>query len=186
MPRNDWLVGGGDRRAAATERIYAIATELIAQDGIATFDIDTLAARAHCSRATIYRHVGGKSEIRDGVLMRSAERVVATVRRKVAGISGSVRVVTAIAVALDEIRADPLGQLMIGRATLPHQADLPTSTVLTALATELTGIASDDELAARWIVHLVLSLVYLPQQDSGVERALLERFVAPAFAEAVD
>ncbi|MCW2518048.1 MAG: hypothetical protein JWR46_667 [Mycobacterium sp.] len=34
MTRNDWLVGG-DRRAVATERIYEIATDLIARRGIA-------------------------------------------------------------------------------------------------------------------------------------------------------
>ena len=77
--------------------------ELIVDGGLASFDIDSLAARAHCSRATIYRHVGGKAEIRDGVLIRGAARIVDTVRRTVEGMSGPDRVVTAIAVALDEI-----------------------------------------------------------------------------------
>ena len=61
MTRDDWLVGG-DRRAIAAERIYDVATDLIAKRGFAAFDIDALAARAHCSRATIYRHVGGKAK----------------------------------------------------------------------------------------------------------------------------
>ena len=60
MARSDWLVGG-DRRTAAAERIYAAATDLIARDGMDAFDIDTLAARVHCSRATIYRYAGGKA-----------------------------------------------------------------------------------------------------------------------------
>jgi AcrR family transcriptional regulator len=180
VTRDDWLVGG-DRRAVATERIYAIATELIARGGLATFDIDTLAARAHCSRATIYRHVGGKAAIRDGVLIRAAARIVDTVRRTVEGTSGPDRVVTAIAVALEQIRSDPLGQLMIGRSTVHEQADLPASLALEELATELTGIAADDPVAARWIVHVVLSLVYLPIGDARVEREMLQRFVAPAF-----
>ena len=51
MPRDDWLVGG-DRRTAAAERIYAAATDLIAQDG--ALDVDILASRVHCSCATIY------------------------------------------------------------------------------------------------------------------------------------
>ncbi|WP_319449846.1 MULTISPECIES: TetR/AcrR family transcriptional regulator [unclassified Mycobacterium] len=180
MTRDDWLVGG-DRRAVAAERIYEIATELIAQDGLAAFDIDSLAARAHCSRATIYRHVGGKAEIRDGVLTRAAARIVDTVRRTVEGMSGPDRVVTAIAVALEEIRSDPLGQLMISRSTLPHQSEVPTSLAMATLATELTGIAADDPAAAKWIVHLVISMVYLPVGDSAVEREMLQRFVAPAF-----
>lgn len=120
MTRDDWLVGG-DRRAVAAERIYEIAAELIARRGIGAFDVDALAARAHCSRATIYRHVGGKGQIRDRVLMRAAERIVDTVRRTVEGLTGSDRVVTAITVALVEIRSDPLGQLMISRSTAVEQ-----------------------------------------------------------------
>ena len=77
--RNDWLVGG-DRRTAAADRIYAAATDLIARDGFEAFDIDALAARVHCSRATIYRHAGGKAEIRDAVLVRAAAQIVETVR----------------------------------------------------------------------------------------------------------
>ena len=64
MSRTDWLVGH-DRRTAAAERIYAAATDMIASGGLDAFDVDTLASRVHCSRATIYRHAGGKAEIRD-------------------------------------------------------------------------------------------------------------------------
>jgi AcrR family transcriptional regulator len=177
---NDWLVGG-DRRAAANERIYAIATELIAERGFAAFDIDALVARAHCSRATIYRHVGGKAEIRDGVLLRVAARIVDTVRRAVDGTTGPDRVVTAIAVALAEIRADPLGQLMMNRTAAPELTGADESPVINALAAELTGIAADDPQAAQWIVHLVLSLAYRPIGDGRTEREMLQRFVAPAF-----
>jgi AcrR family transcriptional regulator len=180
VTRDDWLVGG-DRRAVATERIYEIATELIAQGGLARFDIDALAARAHCSRATIYRHVGGKAEIRDGVLIRVAARIADTVRHTVEGTSGPDRVVMAIAVALDEIRSDPLGQLMITRSTLPQRSEVPASLAMASLATELTGIAADDPAAAQWIVHVVMSMVYLPVGDSRAEREMLQRFVAPAF-----
>ena len=181
MVRDDWLVGG-DRRAAATERIYGIATELIAHGGLAAFDIDTLAARAHCSRATIYRHVGGKAEIRDAVLVRVAARIVDTVRSTVDGMSGPDRVVTAIAVALEEIRSDPLGQLMVNHSAAVEQVGLHASELMTGLASELTGVAADDPQAAHWIVHLVLSMVYLPLGDSRTEREMLQRFVAPAFA----
>ena len=180
MTRDDWLVGG-DRRAVATERIYQIATDLIARHGIAAFDVDVLARRAHCSRATVYRHVGGKGQIRDRVLMRAAARIVDTVRRAVEGTVGPDRVVTAITVALAQIRSDPLGQLMISRSTMVEQADLPASPVMEELAAELTGIAADDPEAARWIVHVVLSLIYLPVGDARVEREMVQRFVAPAF-----
>jgi AcrR family transcriptional regulator len=180
MARDDWLVGG-DRRAAAADRIYDIAADLVAQRGLAALDIDTLAARAHCSRATIYRHVGGKTEIRDAVVLRDAGRIVDTVRQAVAGMTGPDRVVTAITVALEQIRSDPLGQLMVSHPNMLGRTDLPASPVITGLAAELAGIDDDDPRAAQWIVHLVLSLVHQPIGDSRTEREILERFVAPAF-----
>lgn len=165
----------------AADRIYDIATELIAERGLAAFDIDALVARAHCSRATIYRHVGGKAEIRDRVLIRAAERIVDTVRRAVEGMTGPDRVVEAIAVALDEIRSDPLGQLMISRTAAPEMIGVDDSPVVAGLAAELTGIKADDPTAAQWVIHVVLSLAFRPIGDSRAERETLRRFVAPAF-----
>jgi len=108
MSRDDWLFDGG-RRAIATERIYAMATELIVHDGLDAFSVDTLSARTHCSRATIYRYVGGKKDIRDAVLARTAARIIKTVRVSVEGRTGPERILTAIEVAVAEIRADPAG-----------------------------------------------------------------------------
>ena len=114
MTRSDWLVGG-DRRTVAAERIYAAASDLIARGGMDGFDIDTLATRVHCSRATIYRCAGGKRQIRDAVMERSAARIVDAVRKAVDGLTGAPRIVTAITIALEEIRSDPLAQLMFER-----------------------------------------------------------------------
>jgi AcrR family transcriptional regulator len=80
VPRSDWLVGG-DRHAIAAERIYAAATDMITREGLETFDIDRLAKKVHCSRATVYRYVGGKAEIRDAVVARTASRIIETVRQ---------------------------------------------------------------------------------------------------------
>lgn len=175
-PTNDWLVG--DRRAAAAERIYAAATELIARDGIEALDIAALEARVHCSRATIYRHVGGKAQIRDAVLARNAERIVAAVRSAVDGMSGPERVVTAVTVALQRIRADPLGQAMItSMRAAAEMAWIVDSPMTRALATELNGIAEDDELAAQWIVRVVLSLLYWPVADPAAEQEMVRRYL---------
>jgi AcrR family transcriptional regulator len=178
--RDDWLVGG-DRRAAAADRIYAAATDLVVRDGLDAFDIDTLAARMHCSRATIYRYAGGKAQIRDAVLMRLAARIIDTVRRSVDGLSGPERIVTAIAVALEQIRSDPTRRLMSSSMDTPDVSDLPSSPVLGRLAADLTGITDDDPQAAQWIVRVVLSLAYWPIGDSRLEHQMLQRFVAPAF-----
>jgi AcrR family transcriptional regulator len=180
MVREDWVVGG-DRRAVATDRIYSAATELIVCEGLDAFDIDTLAARVHCSRATIYRYAGGKAQIRDAVVMRMAARIVDTVRRAVDGLSGSERVVTAITVALDQIRSDPMRRLILGSTTASDLSDLYSSPVLSRLAADLTGIAHDDPQAAQWIVRVVMSLAYRPISNKRTEKQALQRFVAPAF-----
>lgn len=181
MPRDDWVVGG-DRRKAAAERIYDVATDLIAREGPEAFDIETLAARVHCSRATIYRYAGGKAEIRDAVVARSAARIVEIVRQAVENLHGPERVVTAITVALRLIRADPSGQLMFNSIRANDVVWLTGSPLLAGFATELTGLTDRDPQAALWVVRVVMSLLYWPVADTATEREIVQRFVAPAFA----
>jgi AcrR family transcriptional regulator len=180
VTRDDWLVGG-DRRTVAADRIYAAATDLVVRGGLDAFDIDTLAAQVHCSRATIYRYAGGKAQIRDAILVRLAARIVDTVRCAVEGLSGPERVVKAITVALEQIRSDPMRQMMIGWNAVPDLSTLPSSPVLGRLAADLSGITEDDPQAAQWIVRVVLSLAFWPLGNSRVEHQIVERFVAPAF-----
>jgi AcrR family transcriptional regulator len=180
MVRDDWVVGG-DRRAAAAVRIYAAATDLVLRDGLDAFDIDTLAAQVHCSRATIYRYAGGKAQIRDAVLMRLSAGIIDTVRRVVDGLSGPERVITAITVALEQIRSDPIRRLMLGSSSAPELGGLHSSPVLGRIAADLTGITDDDPQAAQWIVRVVVSLAYWPLGSSRVEQEVLQRFVAPGF-----
>jgi AcrR family transcriptional regulator len=178
--RSDWLVGA-DRRAAASDRIYAVATELITRDGLDAFDIDRLAARVHCSRSTIYRHVGGKAEIRDAVVFRAAARIIDAVRLAVDDLSGSERIVTAITAALGRIRTDPLGQLMLSSIRANEVGWLTGSPVVAGFATDLNGLTEDDPAAAQWIVRVVMAMLYWPVDDVEVERQMVQRFVAPAF-----
>jgi AcrR family transcriptional regulator len=182
VPRADWLVGG-DRREIAAARIYDVAAEIITREGPDAFDIDTLAARVHCSRATIYRHAGGKAEIRDAVVARAAARIIENVRESVDKVSGPERVVTAITVALKRIRTDPLGQFMISSIRADEMGSLTGSPLLAGFASDLTGLTDRDPQAAFWVIRVVLSLLFWPVGDSHAERQLVQRFVAPAFAE---
>jgi AcrR family transcriptional regulator len=171
----------GDRRAAAADRIYAAATDLVVRDGLDGFDIDTLAASVHCSRATIYRYAGGKAQIRDAVVTRLAARIIDTVRRAVDGLSGPERVVKAITLTLEQIRSDPIREVMLSASAAPELGDLHSSPVLSRLAADLTGITDDDPQAAQWIVRVVMSLAYWPIDNRRAERQILQRFVSPAF-----
>ena len=166
MP-HDWLFDGG-RRATATERIYATATELIYRDGMDAFNVDALAAATHCSRATIYRYVGGKKDIREAVLARAATRITEIVRASVEGRTGPDRVLTAIEVAVAEIRADPAGQMFVDSARGGGWNWLAASPAVADFATELTGLADGDAPAARWIVRLVRSEEHTSELQSLV------------------
>jgi AcrR family transcriptional regulator len=184
VARQDWIFDEG-RHAVARDRIYAAAAEMIAHRGYDDFNIDALAAHVHCSRATIYRYAGGKTQIRDAVLVRSAAHIVDTVRAAVAGQTGAERVLTAVEVAVAAIRSDPAGPLFVESAQGARGSTwLTESPAVVGFANELTGLADDDSGAAKWIVRLVLSLLLFPDTDPNAEHQMLRRYVAPAFAKA--
>lgn len=155
---------------------------IVIRHGFDALDVDTLGSHVHCSRATIYRYAGGKAQIRDQVLMRLSAGIVDAVRRAVDGVSGPERVITAITVALEQMRSDPIRRLMLSSSNSLKLGELHASPVLAQLAAELTGIADADPQGAQWIVRLVVSLAYWPAGNNRIERDMLRRFVAPAFS----
>lgn len=168
----------------AADRLYDAATDLIARDGLDAFDVDRLATEMQCSRATVYRSVGGKAEIRDAVLARGAANIIAAIRSAVDGLAGPERVVTAITLALNRIRTDPLGQVLINSVRHVDAISwLTSSEVLADFAADLSGLTEGDHKGAQWILRVVLSLVYWPGEDEATELAMVQRFVAPSFAE---
>ena len=176
---DDWLVGS-DRNSAAINRIYAAATDLVAKRGTEGFSIEALAAKVHCSPATIYRQVGGKGVILEGIIHRASQRVLGSVRQTIEGLTGPDRVVTAIDVALQNIRAQPLGELMM-RAIIPdNDREWVTASPLVAdLAEEMIGHA--DPLAAQYLVRVTFALWCWPVEDRDSERELIRRFIGPSF-----
>jgi len=178
--RQDWLVGT-DRRAEAAERIYTAAAELISRHGFEAFGIDALAAKVHCSPATIYRNVGGKSVIMEGVMHRMSVRIVERVKSEIDGLDGAERVEKAIVIALERIRAEPLGPLVMGATRPDHDPGWLTSSPLVAeLAEQMLG--RRDPIAAQWLVRATLALWFWPAKNRDDERAIVARFIGPCFA----
>jgi AcrR family transcriptional regulator len=182
MPHDDWLVGR-DRATEAITRILNAAVELISRHGYAAFTIDALAAKVHCSPATIYRHTGGKTAIRDAVVAMHANRIVETVRDAISGLSGPDRVVTATAIALESIRSDPLAQIMHSLHTAAESEELLRSPILAQFAAEMLGHSTADPLAEQWLIRVFLALWTWPLQESGAERQMLQRFLGPPYAQ---
>lgn len=181
VPTSDWLIGR-DRRSEGAERIYAAAADLMAREGYDAFSIDALAALVHCSPATIYRHVGGKTAIRDAVLSRQAERILNSVREAIAGLTGSERIVTATIVALQRMRADPLAQIMRSLPGPPGTGWLTESPVIARFAAEMVGADNPDPLAAQWLIRAFLALWYWPLKDADAEKLAVRRYLGPPYA----
>jgi AcrR family transcriptional regulator len=183
MPRDDWLVGR-DRRSEATERIYTAAADLISRQGYEGFTIEALAARVHCSPATIYRHAGGKAAIRDAVVAIQSARILGTVREAIKDLKGPDRVVTATIVALQRLQSDPLAQLMRSIHTTPISEWITDSPIVTGLAGEMLGYDNPDPLAAQWLIRVFLALWCWPLKDPGAERTMVQRFLGPGYITA--
>ena len=181
MTAGDWLIGRG-RHDEAAARIYAAAGDLMSRHGYDAFSIDALAAAVHCSPATIYRHTGGKSAIRDAVLSLQAERILDSVRVAIAGLDGTERIVTATTVALKRLRADPLAKIMRSMATLPGEEWLTESPIVSRFANEMVGLTTPDPLAAQWLIRTFLALWYWPLRDAEVEDQMVRRFLGPPYA----
>ncbi|WP_194827567.1 TetR/AcrR family transcriptional regulator [Nocardia sp. XZ_19_231] len=174
----DWLTGG-NRRTIAVDRLERAALTLFLEHGIDNVTAEDIAAAAGCSRATLYRYVGGKPQLVRAVMVRAAGSVVARVESVVDSVPPARRPVEAILAAVAAIRADPvLRQWLIRHRSPDTDEFLAGAPELGHIATALTRIVPDDE-AAGWVVRVVLSLLTWPLPDATAERHLVERFVGP-------
>ena len=174
--RKDWVLRA-DRSAEARNRIMSTASEFVSRNGFEAFTINALAAELNCSPATIYRHAGGKAEILERLIFAFSQRIIGSIRQAIAGMEGTERVATAIIVALDLMRGEPLGKLMIGG--LGHDGGTVTASPFVAkMAEEMIG--RSDPLAAQWLIRITFALWYWPAKDKHTEHELVKRFAAPS------
>ena len=174
--RKDWVLRA-DRSAEARNRIMSTASEFVSRNGFEAFTINALAAELNCSPATIYRHAGGKAEILERLIFAFSQRIIGSIRQAIAGMEGTERVATAIIVALDLMRGEPLGKLMIGG--LGHDGGTVTASPFVAkMAEEMIG--RSDPLAAQWLIRMTFALWYWPAKDKHTEHELVKRFAAPS------
>lgn len=178
VARKDWVLGA-DRNAEARDRIMSAASEFVSRNGFEAFTVDALAAQLNCSPATIYRQAGGKAAILDRLISLFAQRIIDSIRQAIAGMEGTERVATAIVVALDLMRAEPLGKLMMGGLGPNHNAGTVTESPFVAkMAEEMIG--RKDPLAAQWLIRITFALWYWPVKDKYTEHELVKRFAAPS------
>lgn len=166
-----------DRSDRARALLVDAATAMIRQNGVDRFDINELARRAHCSRATVYRHIGGKAAIIEAVLTASSAQVTAQVVDLTHHLRGRERAVTAVEVALREIRRDRVTQQLLTSRRL--QGAVPaalTSPAITEMAIALLGLDAGDVAGAQWVIRAFLALAVWPmpaEHESAAVRALV-------------
>jgi len=181
MTRTDWAFGA-HRNAEAREHILAAASELVSRNGFEAFNIEALAVILHCSPATIYRRAGGKAAIVEALISRFSERIKRAVDEAIAGLEGTERVIGAILVGLQQMRAEPLGQLIMGDIRPGHDSGaVSASPLVTKIAEEMIG--HSDPLAAQWLFRITFSLWYWPLKDKEAEYELVRRFAAPSVTQ---
>ncbi len=183
---DDWLVGG-NRAQRAHDRLVDLAADLIAARGIDAFDLGELARRAHCSRATLYRHGGGKHHLVEAVLTRTSAGIVDSIRSVVAGTAGRERAVLAITTALREVRGNRVtGPFLRSRHVVDQAGAITRSPTVLGIAAELVGLDPadtdpDGATAAAFVVRSVLALLLWPPDHHADEERTVD-LVASAVA----
>lgn len=181
-PRVDWLAGQ-PRTAAGRAAVLAAAREHLLAVGLTGFSVDAVAARAGCSRATLYRLTGGKAALLERLLAEGAADVAGRVATAVAHLAGPDRAVEAVLVALREVRADPALHAGV-RGALLKDDSLVDSPDLVAMAGSWLVGAETDPLVGTWILRVFLQFVAWPAEDAATEAALVRRFLTPALGRA--
>ena len=129
------------------------------------FDVTELARRAHCSRATVYRHVGGRTAIVEEVLTQASGNIVATVVEHVRDLTGRRRAITALTVALAAARSDRITAQALGGGRTAHFHALLESQTVNSIAADLIGLHSPGDGRAQLAVRTFLTLLLWPPRE---------------------
>jgi len=179
-----WL--SEDRADSAVRHILDGAEAEFADHGVATTTMAAIARRAGCSRATVYAYFSNRHELRLAVVNRAAIRIADQVATATADLTDpDQRLVEAILGSVAAVRATPSLAYWFTPAEMAHVHELSDSSevidaIISAFTGTLNGPADDQVLQTRWILRVIVSLLTMPGRDADEERALVERFVAPA------
>ncbi|TPG36613.1 TetR/AcrR family transcriptional regulator [Mycolicibacterium hodleri] len=167
----------------AAERILRAATEAVADRGLDGLSMEDVALRAGCSRATVYRRVGGKEALRDAVLDQAIDRITAAVAHAVDHLDGDERVAHTIVASLDIIRTDAVSAALLTGPATGESVDSALITRFNDVAAELAGLDPSDAIGCELITRVTLSLLCWPAADRRTELAVIRRYVVNGRSE---
>ena len=147
-------------------RILDAAADLFAARGVSDVGMGELARAAGCSRATLYRYFPDRHRLHLAFVQREVRRIGAVLP------AGDP--VEAVLAALAEVRARPELLAWFGAADAGTTAEIAQSDAVIGML--------GDEVTARLLVRVIVSLLIVPGRDAAEEREIVERFVVPAVA----
>lgn len=181
----------------AKQRIIDAASVCIDRHGPAKVTLSDVAAEVGVTRQTVYRHIGGMSDILSAVAIQGAADFV---ERMVAHLEGSKgpadAVVDGFLFCLSEVPKDPRLNLLLEFGDTETFGRTATSPVILEFGAEMlmrypvdwseAGVTEADLPGlAEIIMRLLISMLQNPTTPARPEsevRALLERWLLPALA----
>lgn len=176
-------------RADADRRrddILDAAGDVIRTTGLERASMATFAERAGISRATLYRAFSSRAEVHRAFIDRESRRLAAEIANELEEPAAPHdRLERALLLSLEKVRADPAlaAWFRVNDAGVAAQLGNRSEMVVTitrALVEELGTHAPDAELASRWLVRCITSLLADPGRDAEEEVALIRRFIVPS------
>ena len=173
----------------AVLRILDAADKVFAARGVSAAGMAEIAEAAGCSRGTLYRYFPNRHELHLAYVNRASLAIAARLQTAVAQIEDPTqRLVEYTLRAVREVRQNPgtaawFAPGSSGMAARMSRTSEVIETFTTAFVAELLGPDPEDpevRLRARWFVRIVVSLLADPGESDAEERAMLERFLAPA------
>ena len=187
--------GREDDAAAAADRLLDIAGDLFVTHGVTRVTVRDVALAAGCSRGTVHRYFADRASLRQAYVEREAARVGAAVVEQLTSVDDpGERVLTAILSALHEVRTRPVlvawfDPAAAGTAAHLARADRTIRVLVRAFLDSLVDDPGtraelrpglDLDLAADWIVRIVVSLLAEPGSSTDAERRQLDQLLLPA------
>ncbi len=178
-----------ERPDLAAEKILDAAEKAFIERGVSAAGMAEIAEAAGCSRGTLYRYFPSRHELHLAYVRRAARVIQDRVLAQVADVEDpETRVVEYILCAVREVRRNPATAAWFkpsasGLGARMSQASEVVETLMTTFAAQPSRPRPSDhdaQLRARWIIRVIISLLANPGESEGEERALVERFVAPA------
>jgi AcrR family transcriptional regulator len=178
-----------DEPDVAAARILDAAERAFVEVGVERAGMSKIAELAGCSRGTLYRYFKTRRELHLAYVERAAREIHARLEARLADIDDpGERFVEGILGAVREVRRRPgtaawFDPGVSGLAAQMSRASELVEALTSSFSSRALGGAADAaevRLRAHFIVRIIVSLLALPGASPREERALVERFVAPA------